>query len=107
LDLATIEPCLAGPSRPQARVRLKDVKKSFLEALPTLQVKGKAKPIPVVQIAQEVAEGSPDRKPLQPTVGANLDDIGVAEPVASAKTAAKLQDGSVVIAAITSCTNTS
>ena len=42
LDLATVEPSLAGPSRPQDRVRLADVKKTFLDALPNLLVKGKA-----------------------------------------------------------------
>src|SRR6202158_1150700 len=36
LDLATVEPCLAGPSRPQDRVPLKDVKSSFAAALPEL-----------------------------------------------------------------------
>ena len=108
LDLATVEPCLAGPSRPQDRVRLNDVKKSFLEALPALHVKGKAKPIPVLAIATEVAEGGPDRKVGQPAPGPGLEDSGhVGAPAVSAKTAAQLQDGSVVIAAITSCTNTS
>ena len=36
LDLATVVPSVAGPSRPQDRVALKDVKKSFAEALPGL-----------------------------------------------------------------------
>ena len=35
LDLATVEPSLAGPTRPQDRVTLGDVKKSFAAALPT------------------------------------------------------------------------
>ncbi|HEX7091585.1 MAG TPA: aconitate hydratase AcnA, partial [Longimicrobiales bacterium] len=92
LDLGTVEPSLAGPRRPQDRVRLSDAKRQFLEALPSL-VKGGAKAPAAGQ-----AEGSG----------------GVA--VAPARTAVKcvidgeeveLQDGSVVIAAITSCTNTS
>ena len=41
LDLATVEACLAGPSRPQDRVLLGQVKKSFFDALPGLQVKKK------------------------------------------------------------------
>src|SRR5690606_37159405 len=41
LDLGTVEPRLAGPRRPQDRVRLSDAKGSFLGALPTL-VKGGA-----------------------------------------------------------------
>src|SRR5207253_2325883 len=36
LDLATVEPSLAGPRRPQDRVPLREVKKNFLDALPTL-----------------------------------------------------------------------
>ena len=43
LDLATVEPSLAGPSRPQDRVALKDVKKSFAEALPKLMSAAKPK----------------------------------------------------------------
>src|SRR5213082_417427 len=41
LDLGKVEPSLAGPSRPQDRVALHDVKKSFFDALPSLQVKKK------------------------------------------------------------------
>src|SRR5208337_3688608 len=32
LDLRSVEPCLAGPTRPQDRVRLSDVKKSFVDS---------------------------------------------------------------------------
>jgi aconitate hydratase len=77
LDLATIEPSVAGPKRPQDRVRLPDVKKSFLAALPTL--------------AKAKKPGAPSAVVPAPS--------GNAEPA--------LQNGSVVIAAITSCTNTS
>ncbi len=101
LDLSTIEACMAGPSRPQDRVRLNDVKKSFLEALPSLQVKSKSKPIPVVGATREVSEGSPDRNSAA-TVAAAVSDVDV-----SPKTAYQIHNGSVVIAAITSCTNTS
>ena len=38
LDLATIEPSLAGPKRPQDRVSLKKAKAAFQTALPTMQV---------------------------------------------------------------------
>ena len=38
LDLATVEPSLAGPRRPQDRVPLRDAKESFLAALPTFGV---------------------------------------------------------------------
>jgi aconitate hydratase len=68
LDLSTVEPSLAGPSRPQDRVPLRNVKQSFSDALPSLQKRG---------------DGKPAARP------------------------GDLHHGSVVIAAITSCTNTS
>jgi aconitate hydratase len=88
LDLATVEPSLAGPSRPQDRVALKDVKKSFGEALPKL--KAAAKPKAAIPLA---------------TADAGTGPFGAKPPGEAA--AAQLTDGSVVIAAITSCTNTS
>jgi aconitate hydratase len=42
LDLATVEPSLAGPRRPQDRVPLKESKKAFIEALPGLMKSGSA-----------------------------------------------------------------
>ncbi len=80
LDLRTVEACLAGPSRPQDRVTLGDVKKSFLAALPGLQVKKKdgKRELPV---ATETRGPAPSGLPEH--------------------------HGEVVIAAITSCTNTS
>jgi len=99
LDLKTVEPCLAGPKRPQDRVRLGDVKGNFAAALPGLQVK-KAKPGTAstpLAVAREVNEGSPTTAPPAP-----------AAPVLTAPVQTKdLHNGSVVIAAITSCTNTS
>jgi len=100
LDLSTVVPSLAGPSRPQDRVALTDVKKSFLEALPKLQVTSKTKPIPLVAVNKEVSEGSPAKTDPAPAVAPS-------HPVVSEQTAHKLNNGSVVIAAITSCTNTS
>jgi aconitate hydratase len=108
LDLASVEPSLAGPSRPQDRVRLRDVKQSFLDALPSLHVKGKVKPLPVTEVGREIAEGSPEKKPLEPMHGPSIHDVGgPTHAKITEKTAEKLKDGSVVIAAITSCTNTS
>jgi aconitate hydratase len=98
LDLRTVEPSLAGPRRPQDRVRLSDVKPSFLKELEAMTAqgrKGKARP---------TAYG------LQ-AVGGTAAGLAVAEPEVAVQTddpaAAELRDGSVVIAAITSCTNTS
>ncbi len=95
LDLGTVEPSLAGPKRPQDRVRLGDVKKSFAAALPGLQSAAKPKPAPIpvqMDIAKEINEGSPVTQPIH-------SDASNSPP--------ELRNGSVVIAAITSCTNTS
>jgi aconitate hydratase len=98
LDLRSVEPSLAGPRRPQDRVRLSDVKPSFLKELDLMTSQGKtgkARPAPYgLQAAGGTAAG-----------------LAVAEPEAAVMAgdpaAAELQHGSVVIAAITSCTNTS
>jgi aconitate hydratase len=108
LDLATVEPSLAGPSRPQDRVGLSAVKKTFIDALPNLLVKGKAKPLPVLAVAREIAEGSPDVKPHQPPPGPTIEELGgPSHDEVHERAARKVHHGSVVIAAITSCTNTS
>jgi aconitase A len=92
LDLSTVEPSLAGPARPQDRVPLKEVKASFGAALPDLKKGAKAKPaLPVV------AAG--------PTPGPSAFGAKIDPPVPVPTE--PLKDGSVVIAAITSCTNTS
>ena len=98
LNLALVEPSLAGPRRPQDRVALREVPRRFSEALPTL-VKGKAVPVaagaPVGRWEGEGGQaGLAAPRPSQAVV--RLDEI---EHV--------LRHGSVVIAAITSCTNTS
>jgi aconitate hydratase len=96
LDLGTVEPSLAGPRRPQDRVRLSDVKPSFLKELETMTAAGRTGK------ARPVAYG------LQ-TAGGTAAGLAIAEPEVDAAdpAAAALRDGSVVIAAITSCTNTS
>jgi aconitate hydratase len=97
LDLGTVEPSLAGPRRPQDRVRLSDVKPSFLKELEAMTAAGRTGK------ARPVAYG------LQSS-GGTATGLAIAEPevaVADDPAAAALQDGAVVIAAITSCTNTS
>ncbi|MFL5241366.1 MAG: aconitate hydratase AcnA [Gemmataceae bacterium] len=99
LDLGKVEPSLAGPSRPQDRVRLADVKQSFATALPGLLSKEKLKPVSTLAVSREVSEGSPTTPPPAPQSPERAN--GTAEDLA------RLHHGSVVIAAITSCTNTS
>ncbi len=94
LDLSTIEPSLAGPKRPQDRVALKKAKSAFQAALPSMQVPAKSsKPADAGGARQGVAAS---------THGAAQSGVAVADPALEA-----LDHGAVVIAAITSCTNTS
>jgi aconitate hydratase len=103
LDLADVEPCVAGPKRPQDRVLLRDVAALFAEELPNLL--------------------SPTAKPLGTRMAATWEREPVTDEAVAAKTTIHvantvqgrfgvdpdpyLDHGSVVIAAITSCTNTS
>ncbi len=81
LDLSTVEPSLAGPKRPQDRVALAKMKAAFRQAL-TAPVKERGFGLTPEEASRAVPVGAPGGK----------DSIG---------------HGAVVIAAITSCTNTS
>ena len=95
LDLATVEPSIAGPKRPQDRVALSAAAKSFEQALPSLLKPGQH--VPPKQEARWESEGG------HPAGIDSQADV-VEEHVVLDKA---LTHGSVVIAAITSCTNTS
>ncbi len=95
LDLSTVEPCIAGPKRPQDRVMLSAAAQSFEQALPGLLKPGQQ--VPPKQEARWEGEGG------HPAGMDSQHDV-VEEHV---KLDEALKHGSVVIAAITSCTNTS
>ena len=97
LDMSTVLPSLAGPKRPQDRVLLTDMKQNFCKNLGPL-VAGR-KP-GNGQVERFVSEGG-----SQPQAD-HLADAPVAK-IRIRDEDAQLRDGSVVIAAITSCTNTS
>jgi aconitate hydratase len=104
LDLATIESSLAGPKRPQDRVVLSKAGESFAQALPSL-IKPKTK-------AAVAAPSDAARKQVNSweQEGGNPTAVGVEDPNVHEHIAGNgkgLRHGSVVIAAITSCTNTS
>ncbi len=101
LNLGTVEPSLAGPRRPQDRVPLREVGKNFLETLPTLMKSSSpiAPPSNALRWEEEGGGGATAvaAPPARRThVSLRLDDVEH-----------QLRHGSVVIAAITSCTNTS
>jgi aconitate hydratase len=79
LDLSTVEPSLAGPKRPQDRVPLRSAKKVYESS--------------VKKMAEERSQKNPQAK-------------GTATATVGGKSF-EVKDGAVLIAAITSCTNTS
>ena len=103
LDLESVEPSLAGPRRPQDRVVLSQAGESFRTSLPSL-IKPKAK----TSAATTPLNGNTKR---WETEGGNPTAVGVEDPNVhehvSKDVESALKHGSVVIAAITSCTNTS
>src|SRR2546423_855491 len=108
LDLRGVEPSLAGPKRPQDRVPLKLSKKMFKEALHAdLERTGTVAAVAAAKQAMQVA-ASPQ---LSPTVVATDPDEQAGQdssvPVEMNGEKFSIRHGSVVIAAITSCTNTS
>jgi aconitate hydratase len=121
LDLATVEPSLAGPKRPQDRVSLSDAKRSFARALrdyvPTNGEQrdaideGVAESYPASDPPADVSPGSsageahPAAQPTGAT--ATLPHNGTSRSVTLDGESFQLDHGHVVIAAITSCTNTS
>jgi aconitate hydratase len=125
LDLGTVVPSLAGPKRPQDRVALSDAKTAFREALGSyVQLDSLdddiAGTFPASDPVAEQANGRPedDSANARPAAGSAAPGASGATNAAgrpSAPTPVTLDDGtqtsvdhgSVVIAAITSCTNTS
>jgi aconitate hydratase len=97
LNLATVVPSIAGPKRPQDRVALTDAKTAFRDAV-TAYVPGSAPVNGVADTfpASDPIAGEPSGRPSAPTQ-VTLED----------GTSVTIDHGSVVIAAITSCTNTS
>jgi aconitate hydratase len=109
LDLATVESSLAGPKRPQDRVVLSQARASFEQALPSL-IKPKAKaaaaaPSEAAALKQnEVKQVNRWEQEGGSPTAIGIEDPNVHEHISNGSS---LRHGSVVIAAITSCTNTS
>jgi aconitate hydratase len=116
LDLSTVEPSLAGPRRPQDRVPLRDAKRLFLDSLESFGVdygnghdEAVAESFPASDPPSTIEPGHGE---LVSAVRVEAGAVAVApRPVSTAVPVEgeefKLEHGSVVIAAITSCTNTS
>ena len=93
LDLSTIEPSVAGPKRPQDRIDLTDIRPAFARDLPALVPSG-------FSLEEGSANGSGGGTAVATThrraVEIEMDGRTV-----------EIGDGTIVVAAITSCTNTS
>ena len=101
LDLSTVEPSIAGPRRPQDRIRLSEARRSFRDALPSLL------PANSPPTGKESAKGSGQGPAAVGVWGEGSPESPSARAVMVEDVAIALDHGSVVIAAITSCTNTS
>ncbi|MFI5197999.1 MAG: aconitate hydratase [Thermoanaerobaculia bacterium] len=127
LDLKDVEPSLAGPKRPQDRVPLKDSKRIFRESLKNFLEKDCATLDPKV-IGRWLSEGGDggmtagnNNAPAAPAASASpsspsknssslsssLGALVKTQPVVDGRASYGLPQGAVVLAAITSCTNTS
>ncbi|MBW7057373.1 aconitate hydratase AcnA [Paracoccus bogoriensis] len=100
LDQSTVVPAISGPKRPQDHVPLTEAASAFGDYIRGLRA---APSVPASEKAKMTAEaGSPDPAPSE--IPGN--DKHMTEAVVEGQDY-KLRDGSVVIASITSCTNTS
>ncbi|HZG93816.1 MAG TPA: aconitate hydratase [Mycobacteriales bacterium] len=124
LDLSSIEPSIAGPKRPQDRVVVREARHAFRTALADLVGPGADTLSVQTRTDKESAESFPASDPPaamtgatgegrpEPDAGADLDGDGrrATNPTPatlSGGTQVEIDHGHVVVAAITSCTNTS
>ncbi len=98
LDLSTVEPSLAGPKRPQDRINLREAHSTFLSQLEDLKgIKASRSPLNVLDSGGGAAASVATAEPEPASAVATT--MGEAQ--------FELDHGSLVIAALTSCTNTS
>ncbi|MFM9054610.1 MAG: aconitate hydratase, partial [Solirubrobacterales bacterium] len=118
LDLGSVVPSIAGPKRPQDRISLSEAKPAFLEALAEFDDEAADQLSPYDEALEESFPASdPPAEDLSSPAGApvHAPQHAVAERTSSDSIPVTLADGTefdldhgrVVIAAITSCTNTS
>nr|NIP60003.1 aconitate hydratase [Gemmatimonadota bacterium]NIP81858.1 aconitate hydratase [Gemmatimonadota bacterium]NIR80451.1 aconitate hydratase [Gemmatimonadota bacterium]NIU33011.1 aconitate hydratase [Gemmatimonadota bacterium]NIU37395.1 aconitate hydratase AcnA [Gemmatimonadota bacterium] len=130
LDLSTVEPSVAGPTMPEDRIALKDLRRAFDDHLPDLVPAGFELPDPDADPETRTANSWSGEGGREEVAYADDDgEHGPSEATGGARTAAPaltardtgrrrvdleldgeevtIGDGSIVIAAITSCTNTS
>jgi aconitate hydratase len=97
LDLGTVVPSIAGPKRPQDRIALADAKQAFRDVLPNY--------VPEETLDDDLADTFPASDPV--AAGSGGRPSNPIQVTLDDGTQTEVDHGSVVIAAITSCTNTS
>ncbi|MGP5101728.1 aconitate hydratase AcnA [Psychrobacter celer] len=117
LDLSSVQPALAGPNLPQQRINLSDMHEKFGETLEKMTKDRKSEVEGKVRFDQEGGEQEQaEHLAAEPNIDVDTetDDSKGYQPANNVFSSVniddkehKLRDGSVVIAAITSCTNTS
>jgi aconitate hydratase len=106
LDLGDVEPSIAGPKRPQDRVPLASAKQAWRENLVTMLEQGAN--LDQERIERWLTEGGSAARPVAEVAAPEPDaDLFQSVTVRDDGRAYAITHGSVVIAAITSCTNTS
>lgn len=111
LDLSSIQPSVAGPKRPQDKIFLKDLKSKFYELMEKNYGRQYLKP--VEQISRWFSEGgsqpvdAPVAMPPNTKIEEKQTNGMKTVWITLGQEKFELTDGSVAIAAITSCTNTS
>jgi aconitate hydratase len=107
LDLNTVQPSVAGPRRPQDRINLTDVKTAFAKALPSLLPEHHAPPKSQKDSAVSESGAGTDQPGVWGEGAGAAEGSRAAAESSPHGDASQIDHGSVVIAAITSCTNTS
>ncbi len=104
LDMGTVKPCLAGPKRPQDQLFLSEVPENYRETMQQVFIQKKESGLELSTDPAYQRWIGEEGAPVEESEILGAEEVKEAE---SLEKAFKVSHGSVVIAAITSCTNTS
>jgi len=107
LELSDVVPCIAGPKRPQDRIALSDAKSAFRDSIRDLIRSRNVDSDQLAEFEQEGGDTAVGGHGVESNAVSDDEHSDKSVPVSFKGSTFNLQDGAVVIAAITSCTNTS